>query len=190
MIQVRVDSLGGMDRLMHAGWPTHVVSLLGPDVKMTQRIPAHLILRFDDVADPSHSDQPPTREHVREILRFTKDIPAGSKLLVHCHAGQSRSTAIAIGVLIQHGMEADAAWEHVREQRSFMLPNPLICEFLDVELGLNVLFDRAESLRSNDSLNDRRDKMLHLKRQEPGNASEVDSMAEIMARLRKLQDDT
>jgi predicted protein tyrosine phosphatase len=56
---------------------------------------------------------------------------------VHCHQGISRSTAASIGVLLQHGMTAQNAYNHVAKLRDILLPNGLIIRMLDEKFGLN-----------------------------------------------------
>ena len=55
----------------------------------------------------------PLREHVIEVLEFTKDLTDDDKVLVHCFAGISRSITFAIGIYIQHGMTYEDAYSQV-----------------------------------------------------------------------------
>lgn len=79
----------------------------------------------------------PTQGDVEALLHFAAQQPG--KLLVHCHKGESRSTAIAIGILIQRG----ATLEHATQQlqtahkpaRPFT-PNLLILSHLEQVLGV------------------------------------------------------
>jgi len=93
---------------------------------------------FDDVSDPSHPAAPCLLDVVR-ILAFTKRLSAGAKVLVHCRAGVSRSTATAYAILCQHsplGMEMKNLL-HVQSLRVLVLPNPLIIELADEVLQRN-----------------------------------------------------
>src|SRR3712207_6455151 len=82
---------------------THVLSILDPlhpEPADFQQYGPHkrLTLRFDDVIEPGTGLLMPERRHVEELLRFgeglaTTDGDPLSHLLVHCHAGISRSTA-------------------------------------------------------------------------------------------------
>ena len=79
----------------------------------------------------------PTQDDVEAVLHFAAKQPG--KLLVHCHKGESRSTAIALGILIQRG----ATLEHASTQllaahkpgRPFT-PNLLILTHLEQLLGV------------------------------------------------------
>jgi predicted protein tyrosine phosphatase len=82
-----------------------------------------LRLLFADVTDEASG---PTEEHVANIIRFAETIqPMGGKVLVHCEAGVSRSTAAA---LIMYacwlGPEREReALEQVLQQRPHARPN-------------------------------------------------------------------
>jgi predicted protein tyrosine phosphatase len=89
---------------------THVLSILDPGYPVpgafgTFGEHARLELRFLDVIEPSASEQPPRDEHVRQILALGRGLvsepPEQAHLLVHCHAGVSRSTASMLLVLAQ-----------------------------------------------------------------------------------------
>ena len=62
-----------------------------------------LRLEFHDVIDECADRVAPARHHVEELLAFGRDAlgSARAHLLVHCHAGISRSTAALALVLCQ-----------------------------------------------------------------------------------------
>jgi predicted protein tyrosine phosphatase len=87
---------------------THVLSILDPGYPVPDAFGsfgehARLELRFLDVIEPAASEQPPRDEHVRQILALGRSLisqpPDRAHLLVHCHAGVSRSTASMLLVL-------------------------------------------------------------------------------------------
>ena len=93
---------------------------------------------FDDVDDPSLLDAPRLRD-VKRILDFTSQLPARAKVLVHCRAGVSRSTATAYAILCQHsppGMEMENLL-HVQTLRDLVVPNRLIVKLADKVLQRN-----------------------------------------------------
>ncbi|MBX6743791.1 MAG: dual specificity protein phosphatase family protein [Acetobacteraceae bacterium] len=79
----------------------------------------------------------PCRQHLLDVLDFTADLPPGSRLLVHCIAGVSRSTSMAIGILIARGVPWRAAWDMVAAVRPCMMPNARVIRLIDehYELG-------------------------------------------------------
>lgn len=99
--------------------------------------PIHKTIQFGDTI--SIENNGPTFENVIELVEFGAGVP---KLLVHCHAGISRSTAIAWGVAIKNGYDPVDAFLSLKrihpyerglfgyDKRPFA-PNTLIVEHLD-----------------------------------------------------------
>ena len=93
---------------------------------------------FEDTSNPSYRDAPRLQD-VQRILDFTSQLPARAKVLVHCRAGISRSTATAYAILCQHtkpGKEMDNLL-HVQSLRDLVMPNRLIVELADKALNRN-----------------------------------------------------
>jgi predicted protein tyrosine phosphatase len=125
---------------------THVLSILDPELPdppaFAEFAPHHrLALRFHDIIDAEPNHLMPAREDVARLLAFGRGLhePAGSHLLVHCHAGVSRSTASAALILAQAHPErpAAAALEAVSRMRPRAWPNLRILELGDDLLGRN-----------------------------------------------------
>jgi len=69
-----------------------------------------LVLRFDDISKPIDDFVPPDEGDIRTALVFGRRY-ANEKMMIHCHAGSSRSPAIALAILADRlgaGMEAQA----------------------------------------------------------------------------------
>lgn len=105
----------------------------------------HMIQLFDDVTRLSDVYICPNKQHVSEILKFSEQFQNGDKVLIHCAAGLSRSTAIAIAVMVQHGYGCVEAFYEVkrRRQSQLIMPNERVLtiagHFLgDRELGLKI----------------------------------------------------
>ena len=60
--------------------------------------PEQLILTFDDISKSTEEFVEPQIVHIERALLFADKIGNGS-LLVHCHAGISRSSAIALAII-------------------------------------------------------------------------------------------
>jgi len=125
---------------------THVLSILDPDwpdPASFAAFPTHrrLALRFHDIIEPSPGRYAPSREDVEVLLAFGRELgePAGNHLLVHCHAGVSRSTAAASLILAQAHPErpASEALDTVAQIRPRAWPNLRMLEFGDALLGRN-----------------------------------------------------
>ena len=121
---------------------THVISIWDKDClfdpscrERVKAVAPHAKLHFSFFADtivPNHPHAP-RPEDVRSILDFTKKLHAKAKVLVHCHAGVSRSTAIAYAILCQHfppGMEMENLL-HIQSLRDLVFPNRLIIQYAD-----------------------------------------------------------
>ena len=127
---------------------THVVSIWDKDSlydkecrEMVKTVAPRAELLFSFFADTivPHHPHAPRLQDVKRILAFTSELSARAKVLVHCRAGVSRSTAIAYAILCQHsvpGMET-ANLMHVESLRAVVYPNRLIIELADKVLKRN-----------------------------------------------------
>ena len=114
--------------------------------------PDHKIVTFDDVTVAYAGYQAPSFDHVREIVKWGE---GRSNLLVHCHAGMSRSTSSAWGIAIANGFDPKEAYDLLRQnhpiehhrtwnprpqvttylrQRAF-IPNELVLKHLEQLFG-------------------------------------------------------
>ena len=60
--------------------------------------PKQLVLCFDDISVPLDDFIEPQEKHILQALSFADRIGEGS-ILIHCHAGISRSSAIALAII-------------------------------------------------------------------------------------------
>lgn len=137
---------------------THVLSLLrGREfngLAMPDGIPVagHLRLDMDDVIDQD-APMAPTREQVGEILAWGRSLPDDARVLVHCYAGVSRSTAAALSLMVQDmgRQRLGEAIKRLLEIRPIACPNPLITLHADDILGcggeLHSSAERVASMR-------------------------------------------
>jgi predicted protein tyrosine phosphatase len=123
---------------------THVLSILDPgwpDPEAFGAFDPHerLELRFHDVIDAGPGWITPDREDVERLLAFGRELSRAREthLLVHCHAGLSRSTAAATLIVAQTRPDrpADQALLEVVRQRPRAWPNLRILELGDELLG-------------------------------------------------------
>ena len=127
---------------------THVLSILDPEepepAALMRFAPHHrTTLRFHDAIEPGPNVILPEAAHVAEILLFGRDLAASASsrqeghLLVHCHAGISRSTAALTMLLAQVYPEqsADNLLSRVLDMRAKAWPNLRMMEFADEQLG-------------------------------------------------------
>jgi hypothetical protein len=81
-----------------------IVSIDDPEEPVPNKVSLsnkrHLVLRFFDY--DHEDDQSPQLGHVRDLIAFPAETRPGEKLLVHCYAGISRSTA-ALAIIFASG---------------------------------------------------------------------------------------
>ena len=150
----------GLDELAeHSGARvSHVLSILdpewpAPEVFGTYGEHEKLEMRFHDVIDESPGAIAPTSIHIKQLLTFGcrlgEEPPADAHLLVHCHAGVSRSSA-SMALLIAQAMpgrSGNAIFADILRIRPQIWPNLRIVEIGDGVLGRNGdLIDAAKGV--------------------------------------------
>ena len=125
---------------------SHVLSILDPDHPEPEAFGsfgehAKLELRFHDIIEETTGHVAPAQEHAAAILGFGRALqaePAASaRLLVHCHAGISRSTAGMALILAQAlpDMAAEQILHGILGIREKAWPNLRLLELGDALLG-------------------------------------------------------
>jgi len=129
---------------------THVLTLLRGrehnELLMPSDFPRQnwLSMDMDDVINDD-AEFAPTRDQVKTILEWGKNLPDNSKILVHCYAGVSRSTAAALALKIQHigNDNISEAINWILEHRPQACPNPIITKYADEFLNCGGDFHEA-----------------------------------------------
>jgi predicted protein tyrosine phosphatase len=122
-----------------AGDVSHVLSIID---SQEPRPPAlddyfdieHELIRFDDVVAEYPGFGACTLQDIERVLAFGERLQAkpGGHLLVHCHAGISRSTAAAAILMCQHAPgQEETAFLRLLELRKHGWPNTRMVEFAD-----------------------------------------------------------
>jgi predicted protein tyrosine phosphatase len=117
---------------------THVLSILDPewpDPEAFQAFDPHFraTLRFHDAIEQAPDILLPQRGDVEAILTFGGHAAEAGSLLIHCHAGISRSTAATLMILAQacpHEGEDELA-ERLLQNRPQAWPNSRMIAFAD-----------------------------------------------------------
>jgi predicted protein tyrosine phosphatase len=133
---------------------SHVLSILDPDEPEPEAFGAYgeharLEMRFHDIIEETAGHVAPTPDDVAKMLAFGRDseAEAGSlrHLLVHCHMGISRSTAMMALLLAQSQtvLSADTIMQHILAMRDKAWPNLRILEYGEAILGRDGEFTRA-----------------------------------------------
>jgi predicted protein tyrosine phosphatase len=145
--RITVCGLDELAALASAG-ATHVLSILDPGWPEPETLRAFAVdqrlkLHLHDVIERLPGWTAPERWDVELLLAFARNVASaagadtGVHLLVHCHAGVSRSTAAAILILAQRHADrpADEAVAEVARLRPRAWPNLRILELGDAALG-------------------------------------------------------
>jgi predicted protein tyrosine phosphatase len=149
MLQFSLLTVCGLDELDYhsARGVTHVLSILDPDWPEPESFWAYdrhhrTTLHFHDTIQPGPGLVLPQIEHVKAILGFGRSLLAEAErqhahLLVHCHAGISRSTAAMAILLAQAGSggDEDRVFARIQELRPQAWPNSLMIGIADELLG-------------------------------------------------------
>jgi predicted protein tyrosine phosphatase len=124
---------------------THVLSIIDPDCPDPDAFrsydPHHrAVLRFHDIIEPASGLTLPEPADVEAILAFGRMVGEGAAegnggghLLVHCHAGISRSTAAMAMLLAQADPSRDAntIFDRLLQLRPQAWPNSRMIRFAD-----------------------------------------------------------
>ena len=138
----------GLDELAAHGGArvSHVLSILDPEWPVPEVFGTFgehekLELRFHDVIEDDPERRVPTPADVERLLAFGRDLgrepPADAHLLVHCHAGVSRSSA-SMALLIAQALPdqpGEAIFVEILRIRPQIWPNLRIVEMGDRALG-------------------------------------------------------
>jgi predicted protein tyrosine phosphatase len=93
---------------------------------------AHAVFSYFDDVDYS-TENGPQESEISLLLDFSRRFTMTDKILIHCRAGVSRSTALAYAVSCQHGQpgqEAEA-FAYIRQIRPQLFPNGLVVKMAD-----------------------------------------------------------
>jgi predicted protein tyrosine phosphatase len=130
----------GLDELIghQSRGVTHVLSILDPewpDPEAFQAFDPHFraVMRFHDAIEPDRDVLLPQKGDVEAILTFGRDAAEAGGLLIHCHAGISRSTAATLMILAQaHPDEGEEGLaDRLLQNRPQAWPNSRMITFAD-----------------------------------------------------------
>ena len=144
-LPLTICGIGELDQHATVG-VTHILSILDPGTPEPAAFgtfdPYHrLTLRFHDIIGPWPGWQAPEPADVAALIEFGVELDRAGKglrhLLVHCHAGISRSTAALATLLARHAAPGEEAliFARIRAIRPQAWPNSRMIGFADAQLG-------------------------------------------------------
>tara|TARA_Y100000991_G_C21808174_1_gene278415 strand:- start:51 stop:542 length:492 start_codon:yes stop_codon:yes gene_type:complete len=124
------------DHSIYDGVITIEDSLEDNPLRINNELCLQLVLCFDDISIPVDDYILPQKKHIEKALDFADSIGNGS-LIIHCVAGISRSSAIALAIIAKSlgiGKE-DQAIKELQILNPYCLPNKLVVKLADEILG-------------------------------------------------------
>src|SRR3954453_17799975 len=99
MPRLHVCSLARVAEMVRATGARSLVTLLNVET-LVSRPPEidphrHLFIGMSDISEPLDGHVLPAEQHVRQVIAFARAWDRNEPLVIHCHAGVSRSTAAA-----------------------------------------------------------------------------------------------
>jgi predicted protein tyrosine phosphatase len=147
MFKIEVLDIDMAKHKMRTEAPTKIVSILDSHHAFPPIGDHHIFVEMSDVNHDTDyypalllgTSDPiiPAMEHLKTILAHTSNMTDDDYVLVHCFAGQSRSTAAAIAICMNNGMPWKEAFHHIEEVRPIMMPNTKIIALIDDYFDLN-----------------------------------------------------
>jgi predicted protein tyrosine phosphatase len=134
-------------RLLASEPVDHVLALISPDADAPPVDAPRTLLRFNDIAEERPGLVAPSPETIAAILALGETLRSDGVLLIHCHAGVSRSTAAAyILACAMRPVGAERALgQFLRAACPQATPNPLMVALADHALGRDGAMSRAIS---------------------------------------------
>ncbi len=97
-------------------------------------IPSRLRLEFEDISQVLPGYREPRRHDVEALIHYGRSMKDDAKVLVHCEAGISRSTAAGFILWCLKLDSERAAMQQVLKVRATALPNLLLVQYADAVL--------------------------------------------------------
>lgn len=167
MLNIRVCKLGDAPGYMNT-WATKAIGIVDPDRTDIVPCSTYHVEYFHDTLGRVDGRVAASMENIARIFAVSSRFSEEDRILVHCHAGMSCSPAIAIGILVQHGVLIDIAIDHIHGMRPTMTPNLLLIELIDAHLGLGgelIAGINSWHDRKNSNIGDGIDAKRHIARQ-------------------------
>lgn len=135
-----VCPLGYVPLVLRERRPSRLLTLLDPGHAMeTPALPADAWLRLDlhDIHMPMRGMTAATEQSVGRLIAFAEAWDERAPMLIHCHAGISRSTASAFIIACLKSPQADemAIGRRLREASPQAFPNRRLVDLADAILG-------------------------------------------------------
>ncbi|HJL61652.1 MAG TPA: hypothetical protein QF517_06805 [Pseudomonadales bacterium] len=138
---IYVTSLFQMPHHVRTLAPEYLVSIIQPEFQPLTppeiRPDRHHRVAVHDISEPAYGSIHLQDHHMADLIGFLQSWPENESLLIHCYAGISRSTAVALiaKTIKSKGSEMDSALA-LRAAAPYAKPNHLVISLADQQLGL------------------------------------------------------
>ena len=143
MPRLHVCSLSRVTETVRATGARSLVTLINVDTLVSRPSEIdprrHLFIGMSDISEPVHGHVLPAEQHVRKVIEFAKAWDRNEPIVIHCHAGVSRSTAAAFIIacaLAPSRLEREIA-DAIRSASHTATPNRRMVAIADAMLGRN-----------------------------------------------------
>ncbi|MCY3623371.1 MAG: protein tyrosine phosphatase [Gammaproteobacteria bacterium] len=138
---IYITSLADMPSLVRRFGVRDLVSIIQPNAQPPtppEVKPArHYRCPVDDIVEPRPGEVMPQADHIENLITFLRTWDGETPLLTHCHAGISRSSAVAlIAHVLQTGNPATSV-KALRKASSYASPNRRIVALADSIMGFD-----------------------------------------------------
>ncbi len=136
-MRLLVAPITAVEHLLVTETVDHVLTLASPDAEVAPLGIDRTVLRFNDIVEARPGLVAPDRAMVDQILRLGLSLRSDETLLIHCHAGVSRSTAGAyvLACAMRPPGEEAALAAILRQASPEATPNALMVALADQALG-------------------------------------------------------
>lgn len=136
---LKLTNIAQGQELIQQQWPTKTISLVnqGQTVSQSSSIDS-IVFTVDNVTVPRSQSGILSPKNTIDLCDFSQKISQSDRVLICSPDGISRNTAVAIGILCQHGLDPSVAFEVVEHLVPQFDPNQLILYQLDINLGLKL----------------------------------------------------
>ncbi len=140
--RIFIGPIWSLDKVGEIGARRAVTLINGPmmaDIVTPAQIDTggHLRLIMNDIDYPAEGLVAPEADHIYQLIDFVQDWDRETALLIHCHAGISRSPAAAFITLcaLQPEVPEDELVQRLRASSAAAKPNRLLVRLADEILG-------------------------------------------------------
>ena len=138
---ISISSLADMPALVRRHGVRDLVSIIQPDAQPPTPVGVaperHYRCAVDDIVEPRPGEVLPGSDHITDLVDFLRTWDGETPLLTHCHAGISRSSAVALIAHVLHTGDPVRSANALRAASNYASPNRRIVALADSVMGFD-----------------------------------------------------